>query len=312
MKICKLWTVGLFTILTACTGGDGTYTDTAISGEITVTADESLQPLVDSEEIAFEAKNKYAKLNVLYKPELEAINLMLNDTARVAIVTRELTAKEKEVFDQQKIKYRSYKIAVDAVALITHPSNKDTLITIDELKTVFSGQKTKWSQLNGGKTSNDIVIVFDNNNSSNLSFMVEKLGIKDKKQVPFYAVKSNKEVIEYVNKNPGAIGVIGLNWISDADDPSSQKFIQEVNTLYVSENAAPKKADEYYAPFAYNLALQKYPLRRNVYMITKEARKGLGNGFINFTCNNVGQLVVLKTGLLPANQPVRIVTISPK
>lgn len=295
-------------LLVACSS-DKQYSDTATRGDIMIAADESLQPLVDSEVMAFEGRNKYAKIRVLYKPDLEAVNLMLNDSARLAIITRDLYDKEREVFDRQKIKYRSYKIAVDAVALITHPSNRDTLISMDEIREVFSGKKTKWSQLQGGTSGEDIVIVFDNNNSSNLSFMVDKLGLKDKKQVPFYAVKSNREVVEYVQKTPGAMGVIGINWISDSDDPTSRKLSESIRVQYVSEKGNSNKPSDYYGPFAYNLALQKYPLRRDVRIITKEARMGLGSGFVNFVTKNVGQLIVLKSGLLPANQPVRSVKI---
>jgi phosphate transport system substrate-binding protein len=312
IRMRSKWAAAVLVLgLVACTGDGKQYDDTATRGEITIAADESLQPLVDSEVMAFEGKNKYAKLNVLYKPDLESVNLMLNDSARLAIITRDLNATEREVFDRQKIKYRSYKIAEDAVALITHPSNRDTLITMSEIKAVFSGQKTKWSQLQGASLSEDIVIVFDNSNSSNLSFMVDKLGLKDKKQVPFYAVKSNRAVIEYVKKTPGAMGVIGINWISDVDDPTSKQDARMIRTLYIAEKENPTKVSEYLGPFAYNIATQQYPLRREVRIITKEARMGLGSGFVNFVTKNVGQLIVLKTGLLPANQPVRLVKIRP-
>jgi len=44
-------------------------------------------------------------------------------------------------------------------------------------------------------------------------------------------------------------------------------------------------------------------------MITKEAKRGLGTGFINYVMTDAGQRIVLKSGLLPANQIIRLVQV---
>lgn len=278
----------------ACSqGGSDKSTDTVGMGEISIAADESLQPVVSALKIAFEGNNSAAKINVIYKPEQESINLMLLDTARVAIVTRELSPLEKKVFEQQKLKYRSLKVGVDAVALITNKSDNDTLITFSKLKNILLG-------IDKSKT-----IVVDDANSSNITCVMDKLGLRDINKLSVYSGKSNKGVIEYVKSHKDAIGVIGVNWISDGDDPASMGFYKTINVMSVSEKANPTKED-YYSPFEYNLYLQTYPLSRNIYMITKEARQGLGTGFINFTSHEKGQLVIQKTGILPATQPLRL------
>ena len=64
----------------------------------------------------------------------QSINLLLLDSSRLAVITRELSEKEQTTFREQKIKYRSLKVGIDAVALITNKKNKDTLITLPNLK----------------------------------------------------------------------------------------------------------------------------------------------------------------------------------
>lgn len=268
-------------------------TDTVGIGEISISADESLQPVVSALKGAFENNKKAAKINVIYKPEQESINLLLLDSVRVAVVTRELNATEKKVFEQQKFKYRSLKVGVDAVALITNKSNTDTLITFNQLKNLFTGKdKSK-------------TLVVDDANSSNLVCVMDRLGLKDLTKLNVFSGQSNKGVIDYVKVNKTAIGFIGVNWISDGDDPASMGFYRDINVLSVSDLENPKK-EEYYLPFEYNLYLEKYPFRRNIYMVTKEARQGLGTGFINFSADDIGQLVIQKTGILPATQPLRL------
>ena len=293
--------------LLACAGSGSTTEleqQKAEIGKIKVAADEALQPLIDAEKAAYQGTYPDIKILLKYSPELEAIQAMMNDSVRVAVTTRDLNASEQKILNDSKTYFESEKIAIDAVALITNKSNHDTLVTMSELKDLFTGKKTKWSELKNGKSKEKITIVFDHSNSSNLGYMTEKLGITDKTKVPYFSVKSNPEVIAYVKSHPNSIGVIGVNWISDGDDEASMAFSKDLNVMSVAE-AQTTKTDEYYLPFAYNLALQRYPLRRSVYMITKHTR----NSFINFCGKDKGQLIVLKAGLLPATQPVRLVNV---
>ena len=130
-------------------------------------------------------------------------------------------------------------------------------------------------------------------------------------KVSFFAAKSNKEVIEYVKTHDNAMGVIGSNWISDGDDPTSLTFIRSINVLSVANKPNPTK-DDYYQPFGYNLALKKYPLTRQIKLILREAHMGLGTGFVNYMTLEQGQLIVYKNGLIPLTQPLQIRQVESK
>ncbi len=300
--------------LVAC-GGKETAQDTASTGEVFIAADESLRPLMEAEEMAFEATNKYAKINSRYVPQLKAIELLLNDSVRVAVVTREMNARERKILAEQKFQYRSVKVAIDAVALITNQANPDSLIRTDELRDILLGKRTQWNQvgLNGG--NGKITMVFDNNSSSNLSYLLDTLGVPSASEAPVFAVKSNEEVLDFVKKNPSALGVIGINWISDADDPKTPRFMKGIRVMAVTRNPSAKPdrdAEAYYQPFQYNLALNRYPLSRNILMISKDARQGLATSYINYVTSDRGQRIVLKAGLLPATQIIRLVNTHPE
>lgn len=253
-------------------------------GEITIAADESLQPIVDAEIMAYNAHYPKAKLNVIYMPEQRAMSLMMNDSVNIAIVTREATPGEQAVYTSNNIPYLPAKMALDGVAIISNLESPIKNLSITDLKAMFEGVK-----------NTDIKLVFDNSNSSNLNYMVSKLGIKDIKKANIFAANGNKDVIDYIKKNKNAIGVIGGNWISDVDDSKSQNFINSIHVVGISDSKTP---DKYYTPTTASLKSRVYPFERKVILHTKKGY-GLTSAFIRFCCAYVGQLVVEKSGLLP-------------
>jgi phosphate transport system substrate-binding protein len=296
-------------LLVACNTKGDKYTDTPTTGTISIGVDESFQPLIQAEVDAFMANYKYANVNPLYQTEGQVVKLLLEDSVRLIVITRQLTDQEKAFFQEKKITPRILKIATDAVAIIVNAANPDSLLTVDQLASVFRGDVRKWNDLNGKGLDQDISIVFDNSNSSNLSYIKNKFSLSDSLDNRIFAAKSNQQVIEYVEKNTRALGVIGVNWISDTeDDPRQMDFINRVRVVAIADTLNPEPED-YYQPYQAYLALKKYPLHRDLYIISREARTGLGTGFASFVAGDKGQLVVLKGGLLPATMPIRLVEL---
>lgn len=287
----------------------GTIEDTPTSGSIKISVDEAFAPIIDSHVYTFQKYYKYAKIEASYKSENETVKDLLKDSARLVVISRNLTDGEKQVFEQQKIIPRITKIAIDGVALITHPDNTDTTLTMDELRGIFTGKITNWRQLNSTSKLADITIVFDNTGSSTARYITDSVTNKQPLPKNTFAAKTNKGLIEYVSKNPNAVGVIGVNWISDFDDSTAIGFLRKVKVMAISSNPDKTVTDAYVQPFQAYLAQRTYPLRRNVYIVSREARAGLGTGFASFVASDKGQRIVLKSGLVPASAPVRIISI---
>ena len=297
------WVVILPLALTAgllgCDGGKAPL-DNPSRGTITVAADESFLPLVTQLTSAYSGIYPNVRFNVVFKPEQEAINMMLRDSARLVFTTRKLTKNERLSLDEQKVKGASEKIATDGVALIINRANTDSLITMDELRAVFSGRTKQWSQLRGGNQRGPITLVFDNNNSSNLDYILDTLNVTDVKNLRIFTTKSNREVIEFVRRNPSALGFIGVNWISDGDEPLSVDLARDLRVVGVSNKTNPVGRSDYFQPFQEDLGMQRYPLRRSVYILSRETHPGLGGGLINYIARDAGSLIVHKLGLWPA------------
>lgn len=296
LKLAAL--IGLTALVAACTGNP--QQDTPSKGAITIAADESFRPLVDQLTSAYSGIYPNVSFTVVYKPEQEAIAMMLRDSARLAFTTRPLQKQEQAVLDSRKIVGTSIRIATDGVALIIGRANTDSLITMNEIRGLFTGQIKRWEQLKGGNQTGPITLVFDNNNSSNLSYMLRTFDVKDVSGLRIFTTRSNREVVEYVRKNPTALGFIGVNWISDGDAPVSAELSRELRVMGVSDKANPTTRADYFQPFQRDLGLEYYPLRRGVYIVSREAHAGLGGGLINYISRDAGSLIIEKLGLWPA------------
>ena len=200
---------------------------------------------------------------------------------------------------------------MDALAFITHKKNPVSNLLFHELENIFSGRIASWKLLdasikNGSSQDTALTIVFDNEKSCNVRMLKEKLLNGGDFPDNCYAVKTNPEVVDFVSKNKGALGIIGVNWISDEDDTLTRSFLDKVNVLGISSKEDP---GTYFQPYQAHVYTGEYPFCRDVYIINREGRTGLGTGFAAFVAGEKGQLIILKAGMVPATQPIRMVQI---
>lgn len=289
----------LLTAFAACKrkSNEPAYTDTYKSGSLQFVSDESFAPILDQEAYIFKNDNPKADPKMIYKPENEAVKYLLSDSSRCAFLSRKLDAAEVQTLQSHNLPVIENVFAKDAVAVIVNESSNDTLISVNELKKMLAGQY---------KT--DKSIVFDNPNSSLVRYLKDFSGEKELKQKNIYALKSNKEVIEYVSKHPEAIGIIGFSWLNDPDADYATAA-QKVKIVSVKDENSKTDPNSYFRPSQETLYKNQYPLKRDLYIVNCSGRKGLATGFELFIRDDKGQRIILRSGLLPVNIPERNVTI---
>jgi phosphate transport system substrate-binding protein len=267
--------------------------DTITEGKATIYVDESILPIIEDEVAVFEAEYN-AKLHLVAKSENEIINDLFNDTARIVILTRTLSARELKVIQSKKINAKTRSFATDAVAFIKSKTSKDTLIALQDVIDF----------LNGKSLPNIKGLVFDNANSSTARYISELSGLQVNNQKNVFSFKTNEEVLQYVAKNNGMVGVIGINWIFQPP-LDLQETVDNVNVLGVKG----VNKSEYVFPTQDNLAQGKYPLARRLYLVNCQGYPGLGMGFNSFLIGERGQRIILKSGLVPEQIPTRKISI---
>ncbi|HSD06424.1 substrate-binding domain-containing protein [Flavobacterium sp.] len=267
--------------------------ETILKGKATIFVDETITPIVEDEVMVFES-NYDAKLTLVSKSESEVLNSLFNGKANIVILARNLNEKELKVFEQKKIQPRITKFAIDGISFVSNKSSNDTLISLKDVLGFMKGERN--SNIKG--------LVFDNPNSSTVSYINNLAGLESLPEKDVYTFKTNNDVLKFVSENDGMIGVVGVNWLSQPT-PQMESVLKKINVLSVKG----LNKDGYFAPSQNNFAEGTYPLLRDLYIVNCQGYSGLGMGFASFIAGDIGQRIVLKAGLLPFNIPTRKLNI---
>ena len=115
-------------------------------------------------------------------------------------------------------------------------------------------------------------------------------------------------------ENKNAIGVLGVTWITSdmssadlspeqlteqvlSDDPVVGATLSDSVKVLSIYNDAEARA---YKPYQEHIFNGTYPLFRQMFMITTGTSGSLASGFYAFVTGDIGQKIIMKTGILPA------------
>ena len=309
--------IGLFLTLvffSSCDGKKtkGSRTDTPTSGTIEFVADESFSPFIEEERQQFEFEYPKAHLIARYADDITGFKKLQDLKTCLFFTSRALKAGEVAYFKSKNLIPSVFPIGYDGLAFIVNRNNTDTCITVNDIKRVLSGEVKKWSELYPKSKRGDIEVVFDNPASATLHYVIDSImGGKNLTADNIVAAKSSKAVIDYVNKNINAIGIIGSNWLNDKRDSTNTTFKKNIHVMSVSikEKATPMNS---WKPYQAYLLDGRYPFVRTLYAIVIDPYKALPWSFANYVTGPKGQLILFKTGLLPYRGDISIKTVHVK
>ena len=219
-----------------------------------------------------------------------------------------MTENELASFHARKFFPQSIRMAVSGIALITNLENTDSVLTVGQFRNILTGKITEWRDLYPQSKRGKMQVVFDNPNSGLIHYAIDSICEGEKLASTLTALKSNEEVIEYVSKTPNALGVIGANWVGNAADSTHLTFNESVKVMSVS-NSGHATVGNSYKPYQAYLALREYPLVHDVFILINDPRSALPTGLMTFLTSDKGQRIILKSGIVPATQPVRLVNV---
>ncbi len=255
-----------------------------------------------------------AHLTPIYTNELDGVNLLMNDSIRLVITSRRFTQEELDFLQAKTYRPVSIPIAYDGLSFIINRDNVDSCISVRDIKRILRGEAKSWSDIVPGSKRGDILVVFDNKQSSTVHYCVDSLlGGKPIDSPNIMAAETSAEVIDYVESTPNAIGVIGSNWLNDKGDTTNTTFRKNITVMSVSRLDSATEMNSW-KPYQAYLYTGNYPIVRTIYALLNETRNGLPWGFAHFLEQPKGQLILFKAGLLPAraNVGVRPVVVNEK
>lgn len=286
-------------LFTSC-GGEGKKSayqndDTLSSGTIHISVDESFKPVIDSQIQVFMAQFPNARIITHYKPEAECLKDLLVDSIRMVIVTRGLSEDEVNfIRDTIGFAPKYGKMASDAIAVVVNNKAKDSLFTVADIRGMLNGTSGYKYQL----------VMDGDKATSTLRFMVDSVLRGQPLASSVQAAQNSEGVINFVARNPNAIGFVGVSWIGNKEDSTQLSFLESVRIAAIQCAACPEQP--YVRPYQANIVLKRYSLVRGLYYIVKENYAGLGSGFSNFLTGEKGQLIFRRAYLAPSRMNLQV------
>lgn len=287
------------------------------TGTTSIVCDNTFQNIMEQEVDVFEYQYPEAHILARYATQAEAFDSLMSLNTKTIIAARDVTQREREIIKSKNRNVRSTKIAVDAVALIVNPANPVGKLTLKEVGQILSGESTDWNDIwpcDLGKIS----VVFDDKSSSLVTYMRDSILHGAPLGANVYAQGSIPGVFKAVKDSKNAIGVVGVSWVtSDMASADMSKedlaisvlgeepvegatLTDEVKVLALYNDKLSSEDARAYKPYQQYIFDGKYPLFRQMYMITTGASGSLAGGFYAFVTGNIGQKIIAKTGILPA------------
>ncbi len=264
------------------------------SGRIRVVCPPEVRALVDRQKGEFERLYPDAQIELASGESREAVRALFAAEADLAVLARELSAAEREAAMKGGLPLQGYRFAREAIVVIVHASNAVENVTLDDLRRVYQGEFTEWSDLGGTRTSIERVV--QEPESDLMAYWREDV-LKDQPIVgAALTAGSDSAVIAAVAARPGAIGFVG-----------SSARLDGVRPLRL----AAMTGLPYHSPDAELVYKGDYPLMRQFSFYARAKGPLLANGLITFATSMDGQRLVSESGLVPTSVPVRFVRRSP-
>ena len=270
-------------------------TETANSGTIHISVDESFKPVIDSQIKVFEASHPKATIIAHYKPEADCIKDLNNDSIRMIIVTRGLTPDEEQIMKNKLTYIPTYgKLAFDAVAVLVNKASKDSVFDMADMRSLVKGT-----------SGYPYKVVLDGlSATSTVRYVKDSLAGGAPLGKNVVAATSSQGVIDYISNNTDAIGMVGVSWVGNSEDTVQMSFQKKIKIAGVE--CVSCQPVVYTLPLQYNIATRRYPLVRGLYYILKENYDGLGSGFQNFLIYERGQLIFRRAYLWPSRMALEV------
>lgn len=119
-------------------GGSGAYSGSSPSGSVTVAGSSSVTPVMEKLKEAYAAVNPNAKIIVQQSDSTTGITSVIDGVCDIAMTSRELSKSEISAG------LKSITFATDGIAVIVNPQNPVTALTSEEVKAIYTGEKTAW------------------------------------------------------------------------------------------------------------------------------------------------------------------------
>lgn len=224
----------------------------------------------------------------------DAFTALLDKSAQIGMASRRIQPDEARELKADGAgnmisPLQEHVVAVDSLVIVVHPENEVETISIEQLRGIYSGEITNWSELGGADASINVINRQENSGTNsvfkNAVFGEDANTVDDVGTV----AESNPEVAALVYDDPAAIGFVGYAFQRGA------KPLDLVNECGIQTT-----------PDSFSAKTEEYPLQRRLYLYNRNDNLTDGTAdFLAYATSSGADGVIAKSGFIDLGVKVR-------
>ena len=245
----------------------------AVSGTVSTDGSTSMEKVIGALSESYMAANKDVTVNYNPTGSGAGITAVQEGTCDIGLSSRALKDEEKAAGLQETV------LAYDGIAIIVHPDNPVSDLTLEQIAQLYTGEITNWKDVGGNDAQ--VVLIGREAASGTRDGFESITGTKDKCQYR-QELTSTGDVITTVSQNPDAIGYASLASIKDS--------VKALNVDGVTPSEASVKDGS-------------YKVQRPFVLVTVEGKalSSAAQSFFDYATSADAVDIIAKAGAVAAN-----------
>jgi len=237
----------------------------------------------------YQGEHPEARISVTGGGSGTGIAALINGTVDLANASRQIKAEEIDQAQANGVEPVEHIIARDAIAVIVHPDNPVSELTLKQISDIYSGKFSNWTEV-GGEDRPIVRLSRETNSGTHVYFLetVVRLGSSEDKTLfstDTLLLPSSEGIIAEVRQNPNAIGYDGLGYVPE-----------DLKTIAIAE----EEGGAYVLPSIPTVNDKTYPIARDLYMYTNGEPAGTVKEYLDWIFGSEAQEIVAELGFVPA------------
>ncbi|HEY6085267.1 MAG TPA: substrate-binding domain-containing protein [Nitrospira sp.] len=234
----------------------------ALTGRIVIAGYGPEQPMMQDLARAYERRYPGTAIDFEWENTVRAAKMVKNGEAQIAVA------------DQPDAGLTAVPVAWDGIAVIVNFSNPLTELTSEQVRRLFSGSITRWSELDGADQRVDVITRTSKDNVT--AGFEASLGLAGR-MVGGLPSKSDQQTLRLVSGRNGAVSYISLGIALKAQEDGVPIRVVTIDHVEPGEPT---------------VANGLYPLRRPVLLLTMPQREPLTESFLTFIQSPEGRPLI--------------------
>ncbi len=213
---------------------------------------------------------------------------LINGTCDVAVSSRQIKQQEIGLAGKKGVVPSETKVALDGLAVVVHPANPVSQLTLEQLSDIFTGKTVNWKEL-GGEDLKIVVLSREVNSGTHVYFKEHVLRKNDANSTAEFSpdalmMSSSQAIADEVKNNKSAIGYYGMGYIG-----KDQKAV----------SLAPAEGSAYVFPSVDHVVAGDYPISRPLFLYVNGQGNQEVKAFLDFILSPEGQAIVTHEDFVP-------------